>query len=233
MAKKLVFVLALALSNFCLGDTTQNLNLSKIVKFQNRYRDSINIKISKQNLPLKIESTKMTESTKSGFDCIEIFQDVLSNVIGGVIFAILLFIVKEYLFKTEILNGEWTSKITTTQTSHEPYMNLSIEYRIHLLQMGNQISGRGEKIRDINPDGSDHHVYPTAMRTEIEITGYYERYYLKPSKLFLLIKEHGRIRVTSSSHDLSIPFFNKKNLVGKFVSTAANSRGDSTWNKLS
>lgn len=157
-------------------------------------------------------------------------QDILSSLIGGLLFALIIFWINEYFFKVKNVSGEWTTLIKIKQTNNTPFINLGIEYKIHLLQLGDQISGRGEKIRDINPDGTNFHVYPNIKKVNIEITGYIERNYLKKSKLYLLIKENGTRRTTSASYNLTLN--DKNRLSGFFESTAAESRGETFWTRI-
>lgn len=156
-------------------------------------------------------------------------QDILSNVIGGLIFALILFWINEYFFKIKNVSGEWTAFTRIRKTSHSKFKDVEIEFRIHLLQSGDQISGRGEKIRDIDPDGTNSHIYPNLKRIDFEISGYVERNYLKKSKLYLLIKENGSRRTTSASYTLILN--GKDRLSGLVVSTAAESRGETFWTR--
>lgn len=180
------------------------------------------------------QSEKEIEKTKNCFklDMNSIIQDSISNLIGGAIFALLLFGLNEYVFRQKNLTGEWDTKNKTTKTAYNPHMKMTIEYKIHLLQLGTQISGRGEKIKDLKSDGSLHHEYPPEKRVELEIEGYYERNFLRRSKLYLLIKEHGTKRTSSTSIELTIPIFKRTELIGNFISTASNSSGTSSWSKI-
>lgn len=165
-------------------------------------------------------------------DVNSIVQDSISNLIGGVLFALLLFGLNEYVFGQINLTGEWNTTNKTTKTTYNPYSGMSVEYKIHLLQLGTQISGRGEKTKDLKADGSLHYEYPPEKRVELEIKGHFKRNYLSRSKLYLLIKEEGTKRNSSTSIVLTIPIFKRTELNGDFISTAANSRGTSVWSKI-
>lgn len=174
------------------------------------------------------------EKTKKWYelDTNSIIQDSISNLIGGAIFALILFGLNEHIFKQKNITGEWITANKTVKTTYKKYTGITIEYKIHLLQLGTQISGRGEKIKDVNADGTLYHEYPTEKRVELEIEGHYERNFLRRSKLYLLIKEDGAKRTTSTSIELTIPIFKTKELNGIFISTAANSSGTSVWSKI-
>ncbi|MDO9594305.1 MAG: hypothetical protein Q7J19_04850 [Lutibacter sp.] len=180
-----------------------------------------------------IESKNDTKNNNSfNLDKNSVLQDSISNLIGGLIFTLLIFGLNEYVFIQKNISGEWDAKNKIAQSSYNPHIGITIEYKVHLLQLGNQISGRGEKIRDLNPDGSLHTEYSNKGRVEIEINGHYKRNFLSRSKLYLLIKENGNERVTSTSFELTIPIFNSKDLIGKFVWTASNSKGTTNWAKI-
>lgn len=166
-------------------------------------------------------------------DWCQIWQDVLATVIGGFIFAILLYLINEYIFKNpllfgEELNGLWEVETITLKSNKAEYIDLKIEFNVHLIQVGNEIKGFGEKIREINPDNSIL-VYEFAKRPRIEISGYFEKNYFKRSKLHLLVEDYGRIRTTSSNYELTVY---RKNMIGSFTSTAAKSNGNTTWKKI-
>jgi hypothetical protein len=215
MIKKIFILLALINLNFCFCSCPKSADSLKTDKTKT------------------LSTNRNTVVQDKQLNWIEIFQDSLSNVIGGIAFALLLFGINEYIFKTKNVSGEWLTTIKITNTTHTAFQGIGIEYKIHLLQLGNQISGRGEKTKDLNPDGTLFHEYPRVKRVDIDITGYYEKNFLKPSKLYLLVKENGTQRATSASYDLTISYFKKNLITGTFISTAADSRGESSWKKTS
>ena len=132
-----------------------------------------------------IQSENKTRQTDDSFklDKKSIFQDSISNIIGGVLFALLIFILNEFVFRRKNLTGEWETNNKIENTTYNPYKGITIVYKIHLLHSGTQISGRGEKIKDLNADGSLYYEYLPKQRIEIEITGHYERNFLRRSKV--------------------------------------------------
>lgn len=214
----------------------QNIHAANLTKsdFLNKSCNTL-IGKSKNSTTTQMETSSENETNKDKvwfeLDANSIFQDTISNLIGGVLFALLLFGINEYVFRQKNLTGEWDTTNKTTKTTRNPYMGMSVEYKIHLLQLGTQISGRGEKTKDLNADGSLHYEYPPEKRVEWEIEGHYQRNFLRRSKLYLLIKEDGALRTSSTSIELTIPIFKRTQLNGNFISTAANSSGTSVWSK--
>ncbi|MBN8697339.1 MAG: hypothetical protein J0L87_12480 [Bacteroidetes bacterium] len=188
--------------------------------------------IASNNVSIK-DTAKANKSIFLDLDKNAILQDSISNVIGGIIFALIIFGLNEYFFRQKNLTGEWLLRNKTIKTSYNPHKNLSIEYKVHLLQFGTEITGRGEKTKDINADGTIHHEYPPEKRVEIEIEGHYKRNFLRRSKLYLLIRENGTKRTSSTSIELTIPIFKAQKIIGNFISTASNSSGTSNWTKSS
>lgn len=120
------------------------------------------------------------------------------------------------------MTGEWKTTIKTEKTSYKPFENLSVEYKIHLIQKGYELSGSGEKIKDIKPDGKET-VFLRENRVVIDIDGYFERKYFQKSKVYLNITEEGRKRETRATYFLTVHGHN--NLEGNFISTAADASG--------
>lgn len=231
MLRNTILILTLLYFNLNYSQVSKKIDSTNLVIKKNDPVIVIHNSQASKKTPESNRETKPNTNNKS-FDWNSICQDSISNLIGGVLFALLLFAINEYIFKTKNISGEWETNIKITQTTRSSFKDLGIQYRVHLLQLGSQVSGRGEKIKDINPDGSIFHVYPNVKRVDIEISGYYEKNFLKRSKLFLLIKENGTQRITSASYNLTLPYFKSNILTGTFTSTAADSRGNSTWTKI-
>lgn len=158
----------------------------------------------------------------------EILINVIGTIIGGILLTAILFLLNEYVFPKKNLTGEWNTITETVKTSYKPFKNLKIEYKIHLIQKGYELSGSGEKIRDIKADGTET-IFLREKRVIIEIDGYYERKYFGKSKIYFNINEEGRERKTRATYILTLKKHNK--LVGEFISTAADSGGKIKMNK--
>jgi hypothetical protein len=149
-------------------------------------------------------------------------SEIIVTVVGGLILALLLFLLNEYVFKKANLTGEWKTTICITETTYRPYENLKIEYKVHLLQKGAELLGSGEKIKDIHTDGSETK-FAADKRVQLDIDGYFEKKYFRKCKIYLQVNEAGRIRETRATYTLT--FDNKNKMTGTFISTAANQKG--------
>ena len=157
-------------------------------------------------------------------------QQILVSIAATILATILIFIFKRNFFQTEDLSGEWNLRIKILKSLYNPYIGLQIDYKVHLLLQDGKITGRGEKIRDIRPDGELHYEYPNKDRVTSIINGTLDKNYFTSSKINLQITESGTERTTSTSYFLIIK--NSNYLEGKFESTAADSKGESSWTRL-
>jgi len=158
----------------------------------------------------------------------ELLLNIVGTIVGGLLLTFLLFILNEYCFPKKNLTGEWDAMIKIEKTSHTAFENLKIIYKIHLLQKGYELSGSGEKIKDILPDGNETE-FLREKRVVIVVDGYYERKFFSKSAVYLNLNEEGRKRETRATYFLSIK--NEKKLKGTFISTAADASGKIEMNK--
>lgn len=156
------------------------------------------------------------------------WQNIIETLISGLLLTLILFLLNEYIFSKKNLTGEWKTTLKIKKTSFKPFENLTVEYKIHLIQKGNELSGSGEKIKDIKPDGKET-VFLREDRTIIDVDGYFERKYFRRSKVFLNISEEGRNRETRATYFLTLKHSN--NLEGTFISTAADASGVIKFNR--
>ncbi|MEP2447613.1 MAG: hypothetical protein ABJI69_10315 [Balneola sp.] len=152
----------------------------------------------------------------------EVVFDILITIAEGLLLTLILFLLNEYVFLKKNLSGEWKIKLIIDETSYNPFKDLSIYYKVHLLQKGYELSGSGEKVKEINSQ-NEVTEYEKDKRVTIDINGYYERKYLNRSIIYLNIVEKGRIRESRATYTLKIK--NKKLLKGTFITTAADSQG--------
>ncbi len=152
----------------------------------------------------------------------ELLINVIGTIIGGLLFTLILFLLNEYVFPKNNLTGEWYTSTKVENTSYNPFNNLIVEYKIHLIQKGYELSGSGEKIRDIKPDGTQT-VFLRENRVNIDVDGFFERKYFGKSKVYLNIEEEGRKRDSRATYTLILN--NHDTLGGIFISTAADARG--------
>ncbi|MGV8946463.1 MAG: hypothetical protein ACOH1N_08545 [Lutibacter sp.] len=159
----------------------------------------------------------------------ELLCEISSTVISGIVLTLILFIINEYLLPQKNITGEWKSTLKIENSAYNPYKGLTIEYKIHLLQKGKEIIGSGEKIKDILLNG-DEVEYIGDKRVKISLNGYYERNYLRKSKVYLNISEYGLKRESSATYFLTVK--SSKRLIGNFTGTAADSSGIIIFKKI-
>lgn len=162
----------------------------------------------------------------------EIIINIIGTIFGGLLLTLILFLLNEYAFPKINLTGEWKTIITIEETTYSPFKELKVEYAMHLIQKGYELSGSGEKIKDIKPDGSET-VFIREKRILIDIEGYSERKFFGKSIVYLNINEEGRKRDTRATYILE---FNHNNILsGVFKSTAGDASGKismvKTWLK--
>jgi hypothetical protein len=159
----------------------------------------------------------------------EFFITVIGTIIGGISLTLILFLINEYGFTKNNLTGEWKAISIIEKSDYNPFKNLEIEFKIHLIQKGYHLSGSGEKIKEVNMDGF-RTVYEKEKRVIIEIDGNFERQYFGRSKVYLNINEVGLQRKTRTTYILTEMSAN--NLIGVFTTTAANSCGKIEMEKI-
>lgn len=152
----------------------------------------------------------------------DLLINVLGTIIGGLLFTFLLFLLNEYVFIKKNLTGEWKVIVKIEKSTELKYENLKIEFKFHLIQKGNEISGSGEKIKDVLVDGSQV-LFTPDKRVNVEIDGFFERKFFGKSKIYLNIKEEGRIRKSRTTYSLKLTEKNK--IEGVFISSSADSSG--------
>jgi hypothetical protein len=158
----------------------------------------------------------------------DILINVIGTIIGGLFLAAFLFFISEHILTLTNLTGEWKAMTVTEKTLYNPYKNLKLSYKFHLLQKGQEIIGSGEKIKETTADGITHEYLPE-KRTFLDINGYYQRNIFSADKVFLNIVEDGLVRQSRTTFILTIK---KKNILsGSFTSTAADSSGQITLTK--
>lgn len=159
----------------------------------------------------------------------ELLINILATIIGGLVLTLILFVLNEYIFTKNNLTGEWRTVIKIEKASYKPFENLTVEYKIHILQKGYELSGSGEKIKDIKTDGKET-VFLREKRVLITVDGYFERKYFDKSRIYLNINEEGRKRKTRATYFLTLN--DNNSLQGSFISTAADASGQVKMVKL-
>src|SRR5260221_14751110 len=103
----------------------------------------------------------------------DLLIDIFGTIIGGLLLTLSLFLLNEYAFRKKNLTGEWTTTVKIHKTSYKPFENLTVEYKIHLMQKGYELSGSGEKIKDIKL-GGETTGFIREKKIVIDVNGYLE-----------------------------------------------------------
>ncbi len=153
--------------------------------------------------------------------------NLVSAVIGGVVLALLFFLLKEKCFSLPEIAGRWYFEIRTEKTAYKPYQDMKLTYVAMLWREGHVVHGTVEKIHEESSTGNKDYVGPN--RTRGEVRGYIEKKYLFSSdRLFLHIVEEGS-RESTYYHELI--FRPRRGMDGRFTSTVADQDGSVSWQR--
>ncbi len=117
------------------------------------------------------------------------------------------------------LSGSWTLTNRIESTSHEPYNNLNLGFRLQLEQRGNRVTGTGQKWME------NGKALPAAARTPIVLEGTRDG-----RRLELKFTETGAERVSTGTFVLEIA--GDGTLHGSFSSDVANTQGSSLARRI-
>lgn len=151
----------------------------------------------------------------------EFLINLLANLGGGFVIAIVFFLLSDYIFKIPNLSGSWIAKVTTQKTSYNPYKDMVLTYKIFIWLEGKNIYGSGEKIKEVTSGNTRE--YTAENRSQIKIRGSVLKKYLTPDKIVIHIEEKNEKRISSTIYLLKKK---KKKWSGKFYSTIADSEGN-------
>lgn len=144
-----------------------------------------------------------------------------SSFFAAILFTVLLFVVNEFFFKVNV-NGEWKVLEIIEGPDYNPYVNYKLDYIFHIIQIGSQIHGFGEKVSQLEGASGVFTIFERVKRVRVEISGHIEKSYFGKTTVTMLIYEKGRERETSSYLYL---VYKKGYLAGRFTSTAGNAKG--------
>jgi hypothetical protein len=117
------------------------------------------------------------------------------------------------------LSGEWLVTNTVAETSHPPYRDLRLEFRVVVRQEGAAFTGTGEKARE------NGRPVPAAARSPLRLQGRV----VDGSVVEATFQEDGRSRRSQGQFRLTLR--DRHHLTGTFASTAADARGASQWRR--
>lgn len=128
------------------------------------------------------------------------FSDILSTVVGGLILALLFFVLKEKYFALPALTGRWHLEQTTRETAYKPYQGMVIRYVAMLWVEGNKVIGSAEKIYEKSSTGE--RAFIGSNRTRALVAGYIEKKYFDKDRVYLHVIEEGHGRESTTLYKL-------------------------------
>jgi hypothetical protein len=158
---------------------------------------------------------------------IQLGISVGGTLIGGLLLALIFFLLNDFVFSLPTLSGLWSFQSETSLTSYNPYKEMKVTYLVLLWQEGHAIYGSGEKVRE-NVKGVIR-TYTGEQRSRIEIRGHITKRFFKKSTVVLHFTEHGEKRQSSTMQNLRI--CDKAAMEGDYASTVANSSGTTRWTR--
>jgi len=161
----------------------------------------------------------------------QFWPGLAATFIGGIALTVLFFILKERLFAIPTVAGVWESQLTVESTAYRPFNGMQLWYRLILLQSGNQITGTGEKDREISQ--TVHKRYEGKSRIVTKVYGSIEKRILGSDRIHIFWEENGQRRSTGTFFELRVSGDKHKgNLCGKYYSTAGECLGLSHWQRV-
>lgn len=153
------------------------------------------------------------------------WADFLATVTGGVVLAVLFFLVKERLFPLPKLTGRWYLEQTTQTTAYRPYAGMILRYVVMLWHEGGRIEGTAEKIYENSSTGK--RTFSGENRTRATVTGYVEKKYFEKDKIYLHMIEDGHGRESTTFYEITAD--GADTFHGKFSSMVADQNGTVKW----
>lgn len=185
------------------------------------------------NKPFRMSSWE-EERRKHGVDPFysQFWPNFAGTVFGGIFLTVIFFISKEQLFSLPSLTGTWECEQITSETSHPPFMGMTVWYHVVLLQDKDKITGTGEKDREAASNGNRS--YSGQHRIPLEVTGCIEKRLTGPDIVRLHWSEAGTRRTSTTLHELRLSGSKSKGgLFGRFSSTVGASKGTACWTRQS
>lgn len=154
--------------------------------------------------------------------------DILATIMGGLLLALIFFLLQETIYSLPNIDGSWTLTLKTAKTVYLPYKDMELMYLVLLWRQGNSVFGSAEKISEVSSQG--YREYIGNDRSIATIDGHIQKNIFSPDRIVLHMKEENKARRSSTVHILE---FKGKDIKGRFVSTIANQEGSSSWMRRS
>jgi hypothetical protein len=153
--------------------------------------------------------------------------DVCAALLSGVLLTLVFFCIREWWHPLPSITGRWYCETHFTSSTLTKFIGLRLKYEITILQQGPELTGATEKI--FEDSSTESFEYRNVNRVHGKLSGYIDRYYLRPNRVTFSLSEYGRKRESSAVFDLTVK--DRTTLVGTFQSTAGSTSGTAIWSK--
>tara|TARA_R110001583_G_scaffold147070_1_gene299037 strand:- start:983 stop:1477 length:495 start_codon:yes stop_codon:yes gene_type:complete len=150
-----------------------------------------------------------------------------ATVLGGLLLALFVFLIREKLCPIPNINGRWYFQKKTLKTAYNPYRNMVLRYEVMLWREGTSVHGTTEKFYEDAKTGTREYIGKNRTRGKVE--GFIQKNYLGKDRVFLHISENGHGRESTNFHELESQ--SKTKMVGQFSSMVAKQSGKVTWQR--
>ncbi len=124
--------------------------------------------------------------------------------------------------KVDISEG-WTVYVTTDNTAYKPYKNLTSVWEFLITQKGDKaFVGSGEKMRDVNPDGSITS-YEATRRDGVKFNGIIKKAFGSNAQIQFECRNYGLLHESTAIYNVEM--INDDSLSGTFTTTVAHGSG--------
>jgi hypothetical protein len=153
---------------------------------------------------------------------------VIQNALGGLVAGSTAFLAARQVMELPDLAGEWTIHSVCTSSAFNPYRGLQVTSIALIWCSKGEIRGSIEKVYESRADGTSHE-FVGRNRSRSEFSGGMSGLSFVRKSLALHSTDTGLERESSTLYRLTREWEGR--LKGTFFSTAANSKGTSTWTR--
>lgn len=145
----------------------------------------------------------------------------------------LMFRLASILFRKSMpkLKGDWYYILQTEESSYGRYQGMAVRYKATVIQDGNCVHGRSEKIDEASrANGTFEYVHEKRVQAKFEGVVRFNARALR-WEVELIVHEHGHRGGRESHGRQCLANFDVSTMAGSFSSTAADSKGVVYWSK--
>jgi hypothetical protein len=156
-------------------------------------------------------------------------SDTIATVLGGGLLAFVFFVLQDRCFAPPDISGVWTVRNATKATAYRPFENMKLTYTIVMWQSGTAVHGTAEKTGESTAQGDKD--YEGVARTRGVLSGSILKRYLSSDVITIHVSETGALRESTAFFRLK--YQSRHKMSGTWQSTAADSSGETIWERKS